>query len=131
MVDIVFLLRRRPEMPAEEFHRYWREQHGPLVASLADTLNIRRYAQLHTLDTPLTEALRDSRDCEPIHFDGVALVSFESVESLGAAVTTPGGATASDALLDDERRFLDLERCAIWFADHHDVIAPSGSTPKT
>ena len=124
MVDIVFLLRRRPEMSAEEFHRYWRESHGALVASHAAALGIRQYVQLHSLDTPLTEALRDSRDCEPMHFDGVALVSFDSLESLGAAVTTPGGAIASDALLEDERRFLDLERCVIWFADHHDVVTP-------
>jgi EthD domain len=122
MVDIVFLLRRKPEMHVEEFHRYWREDHGPLVASQADALGIKRYVQLHTVDTPLNEVVRASRGCEPMHFDGVALVSFESLDALADSVSTPGGAAGSEALITDERRFLDLERCVVWFADHHAVI---------
>jgi uncharacterized protein (TIGR02118 family) len=122
MVTITFLLRRRDDVDEAEFHRYWREEHGPLVASRAEVLGIRRYEQLHSLDPAMSEALRASRDCEAVHYDGVALVSFDSLEALGAAVQTPEGQAAGAELLEDERRFLDLERCVIWLADTHVVV---------
>jgi hypothetical protein len=34
----------------------------------------------------------------------------------------PEGQAAGAALLEDERRFLDLERCAIWFTDDHPIV---------
>jgi uncharacterized protein (TIGR02118 family) len=122
MVTLVFALHRRPELPAAEFHRYWREQHAPLVRKHADALGIRRYSQLHTLATPFTEAVRASRGCAPSEYDGVALVWFDSLDALGAAATTPEGLAAGAALLEDEQRFLDLERCQIWLTEDHPVV---------
>jgi uncharacterized protein (TIGR02118 family) len=118
MVEIVFLLKRRPELSPDEFHRYWRDEHGPLVAGHAQTLGILRYSQHHTLDTPLTEVLRAGRDCAPEHFDGMALISFESLEALQEAAATPQGVAAGVELLEDERRFIDHERSVIWFTEH-------------
>jgi uncharacterized protein (TIGR02118 family) len=118
MIDIVFCLKRRPELSPEQFRRYWREQHGPLVASHAETLGIIRYSQHHTIDTPLTEVLRAGRGCAPEHFDGMALISFESLDALQAASATPAGLAAGVELLEDERRFIDHEQSVVWFADH-------------
>ena len=36
-------------MSEEEFHRYWREEHGPLVRSLATAIGTVRYVQSHTI----------------------------------------------------------------------------------
>jgi uncharacterized protein (TIGR02118 family) len=118
MIDIVFCLKRRPELSPAEFRRYWREQHGPLVASHAETLGIIRYSQHHTIDTPLTELLRAGRGCAPQHFDGMALISFESLDALQAASATPAGLAAGVELLEDERRFIDHEQSVVWFTDH-------------
>lgn len=123
MITIAFLLRRRADVEAAEFHRYWREQHGPLVQSFADALGIRRYVQLHSLDPAFSDALRQSRDTEDTHYDGVALVSFDSLDALGAATTTPDGRDAGAALLADERRFIDLEHSVIWLCDTDVLIA--------
>jgi uncharacterized protein (TIGR02118 family) len=122
MIVITFLLRRRPDMPAAEFHRYWREQHGPLVASHAHTLGIRRYSQLHATESPMGTAIAQSRDCEPSDWDGVALVWFDSEDALVSAGATPEGQAAGIALLEDERRFLDLARCQLFLSDDHSVV---------
>ena len=61
MVKLVFCLTRLPHLSREEFQRYWRERHGPLVRESAKALGIRRYVQVHTLDTPVNEALRRGR----------------------------------------------------------------------
>ena len=118
MIDIVFCLKRRPELSAAEFRRYWRDEHAPLVESHAETLGILRYSQHHTVDTPLTEVLRAGRGCAPDHFDGMALISFDSLDALEAAAATPEGVAAGIELLEDERRFIDLEHSVVWFTDH-------------
>lgn len=122
MVTLVFVLRRRSDLSEEDFHRYWRDQHAPLVRTHAAALGIRRYSQLHTADTPFTEAIRASRGCEPSEYDGVALVWFDSLDALGATASTPEGLAAGAALLEDEHRFLDLERCLIWLTEDHPVV---------
>jgi uncharacterized protein (TIGR02118 family) len=122
MITLVFLLRRRPELSVDEFHRYWQDEHGPLVRKHAAALGIRRYSQLHTVETPFTEAVCASRGAEHAEYDGVALVWFDSLDALAESASTPEGQTAGAALLEDERRFLDLERCMIWLTDDHPIV---------
>jgi uncharacterized protein (TIGR02118 family) len=122
VIVITFLLRRRPELSSDEFHRYWREEHGPLVARHAAVLGIRRYSQLHTAEGALGSAIAQSRGCEPSQYDGVALVWFDSAEALAASASTMEGAAAAAALLEDERKFLDLTRCQLWIAEDHPVL---------
>jgi uncharacterized protein (TIGR02118 family) len=122
MIVITFILRRRPELSADEFHRYWREQHAPLVAAHAGTLGIRKYIQLHTIDSPLAVAIAEGRGCEPTDYDGIAILWFDGAEALVAAASTPGGVAGSAALLEDERTFIDLARCQLWISEDHTVI---------
>lgn len=122
MICISFLLRRLPELSEEEFHRYWRDEHGALVKRHAEALGIVRYTQLHALDPSLNEMLRAGRDCEPALWDGIALVWFESVDTLAATASSPDALAAQRELLDDERRFIDLPRSQIWFNEEHPVI---------
>ena len=124
MVKLVFCLRRRPEISRAEFHGYWRETHGPLVRRHAESLRIRRYVQLHTLEDPLNDALRGSRG-GPEAYDGVAELWWESREDLAAAIATPEGQRAGAELLEDERRFIDLARSPLWLAEEHPIIVES------
>ena len=121
MVKLVFVLRRVPELSREAFQRYWRDTHGPLVARHADVLRIQRYVQTHTLDGPYTEALRASRGAdEP--YDGVAELWWASLDELTAATATSEGRAASQALLEDERRFIDLTRSSLFLCEEHPVV---------
>jgi uncharacterized protein (TIGR02118 family) len=122
MICISFLLRRRPGLSEEEFHRYWREEHGPLVRSHAAALGIRRYSQLHAHDPATSELLRTSRDCEPAPWDGIALVWFDSIDALAESAATPEARDAQHALFEDEQRFLDLPRCQIWCNEEQPMI---------
>ena len=69
MVKLVFCLTRLPHLSREEFQRHWRERHGPLVRESAKALGIRRYVQVHTLATPVNDALRRGRG-GPEAYDG-------------------------------------------------------------
>jgi uncharacterized protein (TIGR02118 family) len=122
MIKLSFALRRLPGMSRAEFQRYWREQHGPLVRELAPLLGIRRYVQLHTATDALNETLRAGRG-GPEPYDGVAELWFDSAEAIQAATATAEGRDAALALLEDERRFIDLARSPLWIGEEHEVIA--------
>src|SRR5437867_1221319 len=117
MIKLLYCLRRLPHLSREEFQRYWRQTHGPLVRGHAEVLRIRRYVQVHTLDVPLNEGLRASRGCAEEAFDGVAELWWESAEALAAGGATDEGRKAARELLADEGRFIDLERSVIFVAN--------------
>ena len=126
MVKLVFCVKRQPHLSREEFQRYWRERHGPLVREAAAVLGVRRYVQAHTLTTPVNEGLRRGRG-GPEEFDGVAELWFDSLDSLAAAGATPEGRAAGRRLLEDERRFIDLARSPVWVAEEHMVVGGPGT----
>jgi uncharacterized protein (TIGR02118 family) len=123
MVKLTFCLHRLPSLSRDEFQRYWRERHAPLVARHAATLRIRRYVQTHALPEgdPVNGALRASRG-GPGDYDGVAELWWDSLDDLAAATASDAGRTASLELLEDERRFIDLARSPLWLGREHVVI---------
>jgi uncharacterized protein (TIGR02118 family) len=120
-MKLVFCLRRLPHLSRTEFQRYWRETHGPLVRHHAAALRVRRYVQVHTLDDPLQDALRATRG-GPEAYDGVAELWWDSRADFEAALADPAARDAARALLEDERRFIDLAASPLFVADEHAVI---------
>jgi uncharacterized protein (TIGR02118 family) len=126
MVKLTFCVRRLASLSESEFHRYWREQHGPLVLRHAETLGIRRYVQTHALPGGVSAAIRASRGAAA-PFDGVAELWWDDLESLDAVLASEAGRRASAELLEDERRFIDLASSALWLNEEHVLLgAPVG-----
>jgi uncharacterized protein (TIGR02118 family) len=121
MIKIVFCLRRRPDLSRDEFQAYWRTTHAPLVEPHAAALGIRRYVQVHSIDDAISTAVAGPRH-SPEPFDGVAELWLDSLEALTAAGSTEAGRAAASALLEDERRFIDLARSPLFLAEEHVVI---------
>ena len=120
MISIYYAIRRLPHLSEEEFHTYWLETHGPLARRLLATLGATRYVQAHKIDDPLGQMLQDARNAmEP--FDGVVVISGDR-EDLVKALGTTEGLQAVQELLDDEARFIDFSRSAIWLAEEHVLI---------
>ena len=122
MIKLVFSLRRRPDLTRDEFQLYWRDRHAPLVARHADALQIRRYVQTHARASEVGAAQSAARGSEPDAYDGQAELWWDSLDDIIAAVSTPAGQQAALELLDDERRFIDLERSPMWIGEEHLVV---------
>ena len=121
MVKLVYCLRRLSNLSLEEFQRYWLETHAPLVRKHAQTLGIRRYTQVHTLDDEATRLLQAGRG-GPGAYDGVAELWWESRETLMQSFSSPEGQAAARELLEDEQRFIDLGRSPLWIAEEHPIV---------
>ena len=79
MIKLVYTMRHRDGTTREEFQRYSREHHALLVKRHAETLQIRRYVQVHARATGMDEAVAAARGSEPRVYDGVAELWWDSV----------------------------------------------------
>ncbi len=121
MIKLVFCMRRKPGLSLEEFQRTWLEDHAPIVKEHAKALGVLRYVQLHSDLGPVSEALGRVRGA-PAPYDGVAELWYESIEDLQASFETKEGRAAGRALLEDEKRFIDLANSPVWIGEEHVVV---------
>jgi uncharacterized protein (TIGR02118 family) len=108
VIKLICFVRRKPGMTADEFHRYWREEHGPLVARTKMGSHVLRYEQNHVV------RLNDDGD----GFDGVTVQWFESVEAFYASVAEADYAEVAA----DMDKFLDTSRIEFVLTEEPDVI---------
>jgi uncharacterized protein (TIGR02118 family) len=122
MVKLVYCIRRREDVSPEEFRRYWREEHGPLVRSVAGAIGAVRYVQGRTVAPELNAILRESRgSAEP--YDGITEVWWESLVALEASMQTPESQDAQRRLLEDESAFIDVARSAVFMTEEHAIVS--------
>ena len=79
MINGIALVVKKPGMPDDEFHRYWREVHGPIALQMK---NLRRYVQSHRLPQPLP-------GFEQVPYDGIAEVWFDTLDEIVASGKVP------------------------------------------
>ncbi len=122
MIKLTFCLHRLPNLTREAFQTYWFEQHALLVAKHQSVLRIRRYVQMHSATTELNDVIRAGRNA-PQMYDGVAELWWNSIDDLTAATASPEGQAAGLALLEDERKFIDLARSPLFFGEEKTIFA--------
>ena len=95
MVKLICFVKRKPGMEADEFHRYWREVHGPLIASTKSGRHVLRYEQNHRVREHWDQA----------GYDGVTEQWFTSVDNFFASLQED-----DYALIDaDVAKFIDTD----------------------
>ncbi len=97
MLKVVVLLARREGMSREEFERYWRERHLPLVAKIP---GLRRLVLNRVLPDP---------NGSPPTFDAVVEDWFDDRQALSAAAASPEW----QAVVADAPNSLDMARFQI------------------
>jgi uncharacterized protein (TIGR02118 family) len=122
MLKLIYALARKEGLSREEFQRYWREVHGPLVRDAADALGIQRYVQSHSVTTALDESLQASRSLAQPAYDGHAELWFLSEEAMIEALTSPEGQAAAQRLLEDEAKFIDFTKSRMVLARETIVV---------
>ena len=129
MVKLVYNLRARDDVQPEEFHRYWLEEFGPKVRSVAKAIRTRKYVQSHTVETPLNDALVESHGMAPLH-EGITEVWWRA-STISGPISGPENEGALKRLVDDESKIIDLARSTIFMTEEHESFDFTGSaTPS-
>ena len=109
MVKVVVLLPRRTDMSREDFERYLRETHVPLLVKLP---RLRRLV--------LNWVLPDPNGPAPA-YDAVGEDWFDDAQALSAAFASPEG----KAVADDTPNFLDMSRFGLLVTEEEDIPLPT------
>lgn len=116
MITLVVCIKRHASFSQAEFSRYWREHHGPLVNGCADfARHLLGYSQYHLVD-----GANDAAEFGiPAGYDGVARLTFASMETMAQAFAEP--AYLAD-VRPDEPRFIDIDACMSFVTQEYAVI---------
>ena len=87
----------------------------------AQTYQALRYVQSHTLATPLNENIRLARGTDE-EYDGVGEIWWASEEAFLSVVNSPQGEQLRKIFLEDEARFVDPVRSAVFFTREHVLL---------
>jgi uncharacterized protein (TIGR02118 family) len=111
MIHALYFITRKPSITDGEFHRYWKEVHGPIARQIKQ---MRRYVQSHRIPFPGQNS----------PYDGAAEVWLEDDAALTALQQSP---EYQQGALVDEPNFIDMSRVE-WLAtqDHAIIDRPAG-----
>jgi hypothetical protein len=133
VITLVYAIRRLPNLSEEAFQDYWRDYHGPLVASYSTALDISRYVQSHAiLENPANVEVRNKND-GMLPIDGIEFYWWNSRDELANALATPEGKKAAKSLVEDEQKFIDFSHSTLFIGLEQIQIKGtdfSGSSPE-
>jgi hypothetical protein len=115
LVKLFFCLRHPPSLTLEQAQLYWRTSHGPTIRGVAGALRMRRYLQVHRFEDDLERELRTSRGTRVAPYTGHAEAWFDRAD-LTLMGDTPEGRRAMQIAVEDEAKFIDFAKSAIWLA---------------
>jgi len=113
VVKLVCMVKRRPGMPIDDFHRHWRTVHSPLNC---DTPSIARYFVRYERNhrAPADYARPGASD-----FDGTAVEWYPSVQAFYDMIAEPA---YRELIYPDEERFLDRDHLLWLLTDKEETI---------
>jgi len=110
VVKLICFVKRKPGSSPEEFHAYWRDHHGPLVASTRSGSHVLRYEQN---PRALATYRRDDDG-----YDGVTEQWFESLEEFYASIAEDD----YTRIEEDLPKFLDVDRLLFVMTEEPRVV---------
>ncbi|MGH9307472.1 MAG: EthD domain-containing protein [Acidimicrobiales bacterium] len=119
MIKLVAMIKRKKGMTPEAFHRYWRDEHGPLVASTRSGSHALRYEQNH-------RPLHDYRGDQDTGYDGVTVQWFESTQDFYASLGEPD----YPLIEADIAKFIDTSAMA-WVLTEEAEVVVAGPGPSS
>jgi hypothetical protein len=80
-----------------------------------------RYVQSHTIAPQINQSFVDGRGlAQPL--DGITEVWMRSMADLDAGGATEEGRRGGPAMIEDERRFVDMSRSRCFFTREHEIF---------
>ena len=119
MIKLTCLLRRKEGLSPAEFHAYWRDHHGPLIANSSAAKYVIRYEQN---PRPLDDYRNDD---DRSGYDGVTVQWFETMADYEASVSAPD---VGDVMAD-VAKFLDVDHLEFVVTENPFVVIDGALPP--
>ncbi|MGH7923764.1 MAG: EthD domain-containing protein [Candidatus Binatus sp.] len=120
-VKVTYLLSKLDKLTVAECHRTWLNEHGPLVTGFAKTMHAAKYIQSHTIAPEFNANLAASRGfAKPL--DGITEVWWASMKEMQLGSATPEGQRVGGALVEDERRFVEMSPSRCFLTREHAIF---------
>ncbi|MGE0824687.1 MAG: EthD domain-containing protein [Candidatus Binatia bacterium] len=113
LVKLFFCLRHHPQQSLDEAQLYWRTNHGPLIRGISQGMRMKRYLQVHYYEEGAAQQLRSVRGTTVAPYTGHAEAWFDRAD-FATLANTPEGKRAMELAVEDEAKFIDFPRSAIW-----------------
>lgn len=113
LVKLFFPLRHHPHQSLDEAQLYWRTNHGPLIRGVSQGMRMKRYLQVHYYADAVEQQLRSTRGTTVAPYTGHAEAWFDRAD-FAVIGNTPEGKRAMELAVEDEAKFIDFSRSAIW-----------------
>ncbi len=121
LVKLFFCLRQPPGQSLDDVQLYWRTHHGPLIRSVSTGFRMQRYLQVHYTPHELETDLRAARGTQVEPYVGHAEAWFNRADLMHMA-DIPEAIRAMEIAIEDETRFIEFARSAIWIGKEHVFI---------
>jgi hypothetical protein len=120
-VKVTYLLAKRHDLTQAACHATWLNDHGPLVASHAQILNMAKYVQSHTIEPETNARFQAGKGYMP-PLDGITEVWIPSLAAFERGGGTKAERDASMALVVDERRFVEMGESRCFLTREHPIF---------
>lgn len=109
MIKVIMVVKKKQGISREEFYKYWKNVHGPLVAKHIP--NMRKYIQNHFVEIPGHE----------YQGDGIIETWYDDIESFQKSMEFNKTAEARDlGLGEDWAKIADMsEEPMMWVVEEH------------
>lgn len=74
------------------------------------------------MDTPINAELVKSRGLEPLAYDGITEIWWDSMEEFLAGVNSPEGIEAAKQYVADESNFVDFSQSRAFLTEEHTIF---------
>tara|TARA_R110002072_G_scaffold13418_12_gene56245 strand:+ start:4269 stop:5033 length:765 start_codon:yes stop_codon:yes gene_type:complete len=116
VVKLYYVLNHLPDADVNGVQWYWRVQHGPLVRGVGADIQALRYIQVHRLEHEFNQAFAVGRGTKNDYF-GHAELWFDLSNK-----ATEKQKPASILLYEDEAKFIDFSRSAMWYGKEYVLV---------
>ena len=117
-IKCTYLLTKRDDLTLAACHETWLKDHGPFVRGFADVSNLAKYIQSHTVAPEINASIVEDRGFAAA-LDGITEVW---IADPSASHDSDEARKASEALVEDERRFVEMGKSRCFMTKEHVIF---------
>jgi len=115
MIKVVYCIRRRADLSAQDFQTYWKEVHAPMLLERSAALRLAAYVQTSHVNSPYSARVERAGVLEA-PFDGIAELYWANEHDMQHGFEDAEALCLQRRLAEDEANFVDHTRSARWIA---------------